>query len=261
MLDVAGDATARSASSPTAAQRRGPKASSTRAASSGAGEPAASSHARAIRHGSRIASSPRAWAPATGARPARRPRGRRRAALRPRSCRRARSLCRRRSRRRRQRAHRARPGSPRGGRGGAARPARARRRAPARRRSTGTRVQVVHDDLRLDGEQRWKWSIPAEGPQGLPVGQVADVVGHPRARARGQAERALELRAAGQQRPRRPTGRSIPPGTCPRERRSSIPRPRTTRATESSVRMWIGRSCRRKRSAIAPRRASASASS
>ena len=58
-----------------------------------------------------------------------------------------------------------------------------------------------------------------------------------------------------------PTGRSIPPGTCPRERRSSIPRPRTTRATESSVRMWIGRSCRRKRSAIAPRRASASASS
>ena len=46
-------------------------------------------------------------------------------------------------------------------------------------------------------------------------------------------------------------------GTYPRERRTIRP-PRTT---ESSTRVWIGRSCNRKTSAIEPSRSTASSSS
>ncbi len=49
-------------------------------------------------------------------------------------------------------------------------------------------------------------------------------------------------------------------GTWPRERRRIRSRPPTTRVTESSVRMWISRSCSRKASAMGPRRSSASSS-
>ena len=66
------------------------------------------------------------------------------------------------------------------------------------------RVQVVDHHLGLDREQRFEMGDPlAEGAQRLPVPQVADVVPDPCARALGQAERALELSAAREQRARR----------------------------------------------------------
>ncbi len=49
-------------------------------------------------------------------------------------------------------------------------------------------------------------------------------------------------------------------GTYPRERRSTSGRSSTTRTTESSVRVWIGRSWTRKPSAIGARRSRASSS-
>ena len=62
-------------------------------------------------------------------------------------------------------------------------------------------VQVVRDDLRDDVEEPLEVrDALAEGGQRLGVAQVADVVPDPGARALGQAEGALELRAAGQDR-------------------------------------------------------------
>ena len=65
-------------------------------------------------------------------------------------------------------------------------------------------VEVVGDDLGRDREQ------PLEVLDPLPVGEqrrvvleVADVVADPGAAPAGEAERGLELRAAGQHRPRR----------------------------------------------------------
>jgi len=77
----------------------------------------------------------------------------------------------------------------------------------------------------------------------------------------GRDDVALILHTSGSTgRPKRwrvRTGR----GTQPRERRMTSGRPATTRATESSQREAMGRSCSRKRSAIDPRRERASASS
>jgi hypothetical protein len=64
------------------------------------------------------------------------------------------------------------------------------------------RVQVVRDHLRLGVEQPPEMGDPlGEGPQGLEVLQVADVVRDERPVLHRQAERVLQLRAAGQHRP------------------------------------------------------------
>ena len=76
-------------------------------------------------------------------------------------------------------------------------------------------------------------------------------MGDERAVVPAQAERVLQLRAAGEHRPRG-TARAagIGSGTYPRDRRSIVSRPRNARTTESSVRMWIGRSWVRNASAM-----------
>ena len=123
-------------------------------------------------------------------------------------------------------------------------------------------VQVVRDDLGAHVEEPLEvLDALAEGRERLRVAQVADVVADPRARPTREAERALQLGAARRARGRaQATGSAIAAGTSPRERRSTVRRPATTRATESSVRMWIGRSWRRKTSAIPASRSSASSS-
>ena len=66
------------------------------------------------------------------------------------------------------------------------------------------RVEVVHDDLGLDGEEAPEvLDALGEGAQRLVVLEVADVVADPGARAARQAERVLQLGAAGQERARR----------------------------------------------------------
>ena len=63
------------------------------------------------------------------------------------------------------------------------------------------RVQVVRDDLGLDVEQPLEVrDAVGERGQRRGVAQVADVVRDPRAAVRGEAERALELGAAGEDR-------------------------------------------------------------
>ena len=65
-------------------------------------------------------------------------------------------------------------------------------------------VQVVGDDLGLHREQPLEVrDARDEGAQRLVVLQVADVVAHPRPRALGHAERALQLRPAREHVPRR----------------------------------------------------------
>src|SRR5438067_5235835 len=67
------------------------------------------------------------------------------------------------------------------------------------RRGEVVRVQIVRDDARGHREQVFEMGDPlAEGAQRLPVAQVPDVVRHPRSLATRQAERALQLGAAGQ---------------------------------------------------------------
>ena len=120
----------------------------------------------------------------------------------------------------------------------------------ARREVVG--VLVVDDDLGRDREQALEVLDPRlVGLQHLVGLEVADVVRDPRPRALRDAERALQLRPAGEQRPRRATGSASASGTNPRERRiSSGRRSGTARSTESSVRVWIGRSWSSSRSAM-----------
>ncbi len=121
-------------------------------------------------------------------------------------------------------------------------------------------VQVVRDHLGRDGEQPLEvLDAVGERPQRLVVLEVADVMADPGARALGHAEGVLELGAAGQDRATRPaSGSDRPAGTYPRERRSisgaAAAGALTTRTTESSVRVWIGRSCTSSRSAMPPSR-------
>ena len=124
------------------------------------------------------------------------------------------------------------------------------------------RVEVVDHHLGRDREEALEvGDALLERAQRLPVVEVADVVPHPGTAATRQAEGALELGAAGQQRARGGYGRSIDSGTRPRERRMTIAGPEATgRTTESSVRVAMGRSCTRKRSAMPARRSSASSS-
>ena len=173
--------------------------------SAGTGRPAATSHEQAMRHGSRMAASP----------PGSRTGGRWRDPVEPlqRADQQlaaphravgAQARCRRRSPPPPCPARRARPGRRRGGRGGAARPTRLHPLELQRvlgREVLG--VQVVGHHLRPHGEQALEVLDPvAEGAQGLPVAQVADVVAHPRATAPRQAEGVLLLGPAGQQRRR-----------------------------------------------------------
>ena len=99
---------------------------------------------------------------------------------------------------------------------------------------------------------RMKCSMPSRVRlQGLVVLQVADVMGHERPAALGQAEGALQLRAAAEHRPgERPGPRSPAGGRTPASGAAGSPGPRTTRITESSVRMWMARSWVRKASAM-----------
>ena len=125
-------------------------------------------------------------------------------------------------------------------------------------------VLVVRDHLGHDREQPLEVLDPRlEGLQHLVGLEVADVVADPRPLALGDAERALELGPAREHVARaRGTGSASESGTKPRERRiSSGRRPGTARSTESSVRVWIGRSWKSTRSAIPASRSSASASS
>ena len=63
------------------------------------------------------------------------------------------------------------------------------------------RVQIVSDQLRLHREELLEVLDPLrEGTEGLVVLQVADVVADPGPLALGEAEGALELGAAGQDR-------------------------------------------------------------
>ena len=105
-------------------------------------------------------------------------------------------------------------------------------------------VQVVRDDLGTHVEEPLEVrDALAERRQRLGVAQVPDVMADPRPPAAGDAERALELRAAGEDGGAQGTGSAIAAGTSPRDRRRTVVRPATTRATESSTRVWIGRSC------------------
>ena len=110
-------------------------------------------------------------------------------------------------------------------------------------------VQVVRHHRGHDVEEALEVrDALAEERERLRVAQVADVVADPGAPALGEAERALELGAAGRA-PGRGSraGSASAPGTSPRERRRIVRRPPTIRTTESSVRVWIGRSWRRMR--------------
>ena len=75
------------------------------------------------------------------------------------------------------------------------------------------RVQVVRDHLRVDVEQPPEMlDALGERAQRLDVLQIPDVLGDERVVLLGQAERALQLRAAGEHRPRegRPHGSPAP---------------------------------------------------
>ena len=114
-------------------------------------------------------------------------------------------------------------------------------------------VQVVRDDLGRDVEEPLEVrDALAEGAQRLGVAQVADVVPDPGARALGQAERALELGAAGEHAARGGDRERERAGHEPARAAQQRPARRARRARrESSVRVWIGRSCSRNASAIA----------
>ena len=123
-------------------------------------------------------------------------------------------------------------------------------------------MQVVRHDRRLDVEQ------PLEVRD--PVGKAASVSALRRSpmwcetHARASlARQNVFLSSAPQARigSGAGPGSAIPDGTYPRERRSVSRRSPTTRTTESSVRVWIGRSWSSSRSAMPDRRASASSSS
>ena len=105
-------------------------------------------------------------------------------------------------------------------------------------------MQVVGDDLGLDREQPLEVLDPlGEGAQRLVVAQVADVRPDPRPRAPGQAERALELGAAGQDRParghrQRRGGRDVAAGAAQHRRPS---RDDAQRPSRRPARGWAGR--------------------
>ena len=107
------------------------------------------------------------------------------------------------------------------------------RHALARERVGGGEVvgvQVVRHHLGPDGEQPLEVTDALlEGAQRLVVLQVADVVRHPRPRPLRQAEGALELGAAGQQRPRRLNGQADA-GRCVPARAAQHQRGRAQRA-------------------------------
>ena len=74
-------------------------------------------------------------------------------------------------------------------------------------------MQVVRDHLGRDGEQPLEVrDALAEGGQRLDVAEIADVVPDPRALAARQAERALELGSAREQRARRGDGQRLAGG-------------------------------------------------
>ena len=127
------------------------------------------------------------------------------------------------------------------------------------------RVQVVRRRPRgATSNSRSKCAIPsAKACERLDVAQVADVVRDPRARALGDAERALELRAAGQDRQRRGAGqrdarRHVAARAPQRQRAAPVDRraPPSRRCACGSAGRGAG-----SRSAMPDRRSSASSSS
>ena len=187
---------------------------------------------------------------------ARSPPGRPPGAPLPRRWRRCRSRCRRRSRPRRARAPRARPGMRPGGRGGAAprrvdapragarsrwRGSRGGDRAPPARAPPRTGARSAPRPRRT----RCRVSQLRRSPMWCPTHAE---------RALGHAEGALQLGPAGQQRRclhgQRRGSRARTRGSAA----ASSARAAVERTTESSVRIWIGRSCTRKASAMPSRR-------
>ena len=146
------------------------------------------------------------------------------------------------------RARRARRRTRRDGRGGAGPRAAPRPGRPARSgwrdSRDGRSCATTPGDVEQALEVR---DALAEGAQRLGVREVADVVADPRARRPSPGRRCSSA-----PRPRRAcgagagSGSAMLAGTYPRERRASARRARRRlrlRTTESSVRMWIGRSC------------------
>jgi hypothetical protein len=128
---------------------------------------------------------------------------------------------------------------------------------PLRREVFG--MQVMGHDLRHDREEPLEMLDPLTvGTQGLVVLQVSDVIADPGPIPLRDREGALQLGTAGERGTRdaqRQTGGDVAAG-APQEEHPSP----ATLTTESSVRVSIGRSCRRNRSAIDPSRWSASSS-
>ena len=172
-------------------------------------------------------------------------RGRPPAPRRPTACRRARSRARRRPGRARARCGRARPCTPRRGRGGAA------RRRSGRSRSSGELgrqvlgVEVVGDDLGRDAVERGRGGRPPGGTTGRSPGARGRRCGGwaRRPRPLATAIGALQLGADGEHRPaRRRTAAAAARARSPATGAAPAAGPRAARTTESSQRMWIGRS-------------------
>ena len=118
-------------------------------------------------------------------------------------------------------------------------------------------MQVVRDDRGLDREQPLEVrDAVRERAQRLAVLEVADVVADPRARAPGDAEGALELGAAGEQRRRRSRQRDARRDVAARAPQQSARRPPTdahdrvvgARLDRPVVQQEAGRRCRASRS-------------
>ena len=114
------------------------------------------------------------------------------------------------------------------------------------------RVEVAGDELGAERQERLEPRHRLlEGGVGLEPVEVADVRSEGGLVAAREAAGVLELRADRQHRPREAGATRTGRGTNPRARRITSGRPATTRATESSQREAMGRSCTRKTSAIA----------
>ena len=109
------------------------------------------------------------------------------------------------------------------------------------------RVQIVGHETRTNIEQAAEvLDAVGERAQGLEVLEVADVMGDEHPAVLADTEGVLQLGPAGEHRAGERHGSVSGSGTWPLDRRSSMSRPPKERVTESSVRVWIGRSWTRK---------------
>ena len=258
MLVVSGAARPVRASSATACQVRGSIPGSGAGAASLDRDQPRAGHPPRLAH--RAVAAGQAHGPQVRRR-ARSRRGRRPAARRPTPSRRCRSRCRRRSPRPPGRARRARPAPPPGGRGGAGRRRARRPRGPARRWSTGSRgAGRGRRPPASTAKSRSKWATPSVKERSVSSLRRSPMWWPTHARAPLATQNVLLSSAPQASSPGAATGSASASGTWPRERRSISGRPPTARTTESSVRVWIGRSWSRTWSAMPARRSRASSS-